>query len=109
MLHGLLPGDRYDRDMAVISQLHGAGSLKYISQERMPPREGQDQIDLIVYYELIDCVQEVEQPDEIEFGIILGQACFQFTPFRLIFFRHLYVVFMIYVDDMQLRLEEVKD
>ena len=40
----------------------------------MPPREGQDQIDLIIQYELIDRIQEVEQPDEVEFGVILREG-----------------------------------
>ena len=75
----------------------------------MPPREGQDQIDLIVRYELIDGVHEVEQPDEIEFGFIFCQAGFQLSPFCFVFFRHLYIMFVIHIDDMQLGLEEVQD
>src|ERR1700722_6388953 len=75
----------------------------------MPPREAQDQIDLIVHYEMIDRIHEIQQPDEIEFGVVGSEACFQFAPFCLVFFRHLYIMLMIHIDDMQARFEEVQN
>src|SRR5580658_1066820 len=75
----------------------------------MPPREGEDQIDLIIEYKLIDRIHEVEQPDEIELGIIVLQGCFQLAPLGFIFFRYLYIVFVIYIDDVQPWFEETED
>ena len=56
----LLSGDGDERHVAVISQLHRAGCLEDIGQERVTPRERQDQINLVIRHELINRVEEIE-------------------------------------------------
>ena len=67
------------------------------------------QVDVIIGYELVDGIHEIEEPDEIEFGLVLLQQGFELTSFFFVIFRHLYIVFMVYVDDVQPGFEQVED
>src|ERR1700761_2908836 len=95
--------------MAVISQLYCTGSLEHIGKKCVPSREGQDQVDLVVRYKLIDRVQEVEEPDEIKLGFVSRQACLQFESFLVVFICYLDIVFVIHVYDVQPGFEQVQD
>ena len=75
----------------------------------MPPGEGQDEIDIVIDDELVDSLHKIEQADKIELGLVGRQAIFQFDPFCLIFIGDLHIMFVIDVDDMEARFEEVED
>ena len=103
-----LCGDRYDRYVAMIGQFGRTGRFEDIGEERMSPGEGQDQVDVVIGNELIDRFHEVEEPDEIEFRLVFSQFCFQLGSFRLVFFRYLDIMFMVDIDDVQTRFEQVE-
>ena len=71
--------------------------------------EGEDQVDLIVGYELVGRFDKIEEADEIEFGFVCLQGGFQLGPFRFVFVGDLDIVFMVYVDDIEVRAEEIED
>ena len=92
----------------MIGQFSRAGRFEDIGEERVFPGEGQDQVDVVIGYELIDRFHEVEEPDEIEFRLVFTQFCFELGPFRLVFLRYLDIMFMVDIDDVQTRFEQVE-
>ena len=103
-----LARDRYDRYMAMIGQFDRIRGLEYIRQEGVFTREGQDQIDIVIGYELVDGIHEIEQADKIEFGLEVCEAGLQFILFRLICIGDLDVVLVVHVDNMQTRFKEIE-
>ncbi len=103
-----LCSDRYDRYMAMIGQLGRAGRFEDIGEEGMPPGEGQDQVDVVIGYELVNRFHEVKQTDEVEIRLVVAEFCFQLGPFRLVFFCYLDIMFMIDIDDVQTGFEQIE-
>lgn len=65
--------DGDDGNVAMVSQLCRTGCLEDIGKEGMLPGEGQDQVDVVVGNELIGGLHKIEQPDEIEIGLVILQ------------------------------------
>lgn len=72
-------------------------------------REGEDKVDVIIGHELVCRLYEVEETDEEEFGVVTLQFGFQFFPFGMVLFGHLYVVFFVDVDNEKAGFEEIED
>src|SRR5580704_13869605 len=94
--------------MAVMGQFDRIRGFEEIGQKGMFPRKGQDQIDIVIGYELIYRIHEIEQPDKIKLGVVVSKTGLQLILFRLVGFGNLDVVLMVHVDNMQTRSKKIE-
>src|SRR5687767_6762564 len=96
------------RHVAVISQFFSMTGLEQTTQERVSFRNGNDHIDIFILRKLAYRVEEIILADEIKFGLVITEDCFQFYTLCLILVGNIYIVLAVYVYDMQAGPEQVQ-
>lgn len=89
-------------------QLLRITAAEKVVEERMILGYDNDQVDLVVFGELGNCILEIIHSDEIKFRIEFGKHFLHFCSFGQELFRERYIMLIVHIYDMQIGLKELQ-